>query len=241
MNNALLATLVAGVICAAFVHNPPPQKPLSVADGRNLVLDKTIRALNGIRTIKYRQTLSIDSQTSGTSTKLKYDMYIEFSNRYPVIGFRFHQDATGHSAIYDGRKLLTVDRKSGKRSLVENPGKSSFKSLTFLFNSIVTVRANLPAISGNGSIRKEIKRINSNGRDLYSVSFDLKNGALDRLGGIMVTDGSETWRYEILIDPATFIPVEVRQSDFRNKDHYVTTFSDVELDGDYGHLITIED
>ena len=133
-----------------------------------------------------------------------------------------------------------MDKERGKSSLVENPGKSSFKGLTFLFNSIVTVRANLPPRSGNGSIRKEIKRINSNGRDWYSISFDLKNGALDRLGGIMVTDGSEAWRYEILIDPTTFIPVEVRQSDFRNKDNYVTTFSDVELDGDYGHLITIE-
>jgi len=228
---------VIGLLFFSHTYNFSATKTSCNAKDQNFVLDKTITALNGIEKIKYQQQLSINSATSGKSTKLTYDIYIAFSKEDSIIGFKFYQDAITHRTVYDGTKLLSVDKKSSKNSLIANPNKSNFKSLTFLFNSIITIRSNLLNISKNEKIKKDIKTIHLNGKDLYSISFVLKNGALDRLGGIMVTDKDEIWNYEILVDTKTFIPVEFRQSDFRNKDYYITTFSDLEIDKDYGYLI----
>ncbi|TDE15246.1 hypothetical protein [Dyadobacter psychrotolerans] len=238
MYSTYLIKAVSFLLCFSQLHILSPEKPSVTLKNQDLVLNKTITALNSIKKIKYQQKLSINSATSGKSTELMYDIYIEFLKEDPIIGFKFYQDAIDHSTIYDGTKLLSVDKKRSKKNLIENPNKSNFKSLTFLFNSIITIRSNLLSISKNENIEKDIKTIHLKGKDLYSISFVLKNSALDRLGGIMATNKNEIWNYEILVDQKTFIPVEVRQSDIRNKDYYITTFSDIEIDKDYGYLIS---
>lgn len=199
------------------------------------IIQRTISKLNKINTIKYRQVFDQKLEKENRFNHVESDVYIEFLPTVEPIGFKFNVATRDYTTIYDGQKIYGSDTKTGKNWFTENPVKSNFSGQSFLYNSIPAIRSNLPVILRNDDIAKTISVIKKGG--YYSIHFNMKKSVLNRLGGVQPIGDTRVTHYEIIIDTNTLLPVEIKQSDFKNKDFYVTTFSDISIDSDHSHLL----
>ena len=117
--------------------------------------------------------------------------------------------------------------------LVEKqPGINRFSSMSFFYNSIVTLRNSLKTIATDGRISKTLADTIVNGKPCYQVKFALHNRVLENFGSFRDLTTDRNILYNVVVDKQTYLPALVLQTNnVTPQDYVLTRFSDYSLDG----------
>lgn len=215
------------IICllTAF-HQPTP--PVGATE----VLHRTLAKLTSLKTAQYQYYRDVNYKSESYRNELSGSVYLDFQQARNPIGYWFQTDSDTHKMIYNGETLLSIDKTEKTMRVEKNPGVTSFSSMSFFYNSIVTLRNSLQSIADDEQILKTLADTIVNSKPCYQVTFSLHSRALKNLGGFSNLTTDRIIMYTIAVNKQTYLPALVLQTNnITPQDYVLTRFSDYSVNG----------
>jgi peroxiredoxin len=205
---ALLATGVKTVSCL------PIRK-----DSAQEVLAKVVERLGSLKSIRYRYQAQFHYESEGRHLEREADCFLDFTSRDTLTGVRYQFHSTGFIAVFNGSEQFHCQKKTGTMTINRNPTRNQAGNAPFLYNSLFSLRNALPAILGDVSVPKTLSdTVVGNARRL-AIGFELHQKWIGYAGNMVQMTENRKTRYLILIDPGTYLPVDIIQSNNVNQDY----------------------
>ena len=193
------------------------------------VLNSVSQKLNSLFSVSYSYIREMRYYADNYDSKDTASMYIEFSPALPM-GVRFQAARNGDLYIYDGKRILDID---ANMMTIDSSTASSERMLSnsFLYNSMASLRNNLPMIIKSDSFSKVLSDTVLNGRQLLSIRMEAAGTYLGAVTGTGRMDDPSLRRpYFLLVDKKTLLPYQfvsklVNGAD--DRDYIRVTYSDV--------------
>lgn len=214
MKYFLLLTIVfvVSTIAVEAQTNPVPE-----------ALSAMSKKLASLKSISYQYYREINNPANSYFTKLTGTCYIDFDQTDKRSVSRFRMESDDYISIYNGTELFTLNKTTKTCSLTEQPQPRSFGSLSFFFNSIQTLRSVLPQLAENDTVAKHQRSDTIIQDKTYKlIQLDLHRSSLQYLGSAMPFTKDVTISYRIVIDPVTWLPYQVMESNNIDKEGYNT-------------------
>ena len=213
------------VLLIAFHHSALPV----TADE---VLQHTLTKLISLKTVQYQYYRDVNYRSESYRNELLGNIYLDFQQAQNPTGFWFQMDSDVDKMIYNGETLLTMNKTEKTMRVEKQPGIKNFSSVSFFYNSIVTLRNSLKTIVGNEQISKTLTDTIVNGKPCYQVKFALRSQVLENLGGFKNLTTDRTIIYKVVVDKQTYLPALVLQTNnMTPQDYVLTRFSEYSLNG----------
>ena len=139
------------------------------------VLEKTVLKLNSFKEISYNYYRSINYFSEDYHAESKATTFVDFDKSDTLLMFKFQFENQQSKIIYNGTERFSLNKKEKTIKIDHTPTREGFESLSFLLNSIITLRNSLPAIIADKKILKKLSDTVINNKDYYLVSFILEN------------------------------------------------------------------
>lgn len=219
-NNLVLAMAIA---LANGIGTPGWTQPKTATAEQ--IISRMSQTLQEKPTLRYRYQRELNYFSEGIHHELSADCYLDFSVKNPVLGFRYQVQDSDMLAVFNGSETFSANKRNGTLRVDAQPDHSRFESMSFFYNSPVTLRAALPTLLADQTIPKTVADTLIQKQLFYVVRFDLKQKTLGYLGtSYRLITLNRIIRYRLLIDQATWLPVEVVQSNNSNQDFTKTRF-----------------
>ncbi|GAB4021264.1 hypothetical protein [Spirosoma koreense] len=207
-------------------HRPTP--PVSADD----VLQRTLARLTALKTVRYQYYRDVNYRSESYRNELSGSMYLDFQQGKNPVGFWFQIDSDVNKLIYNGETLLTLDKTEKTMRVEKQPSINSFSSISFFYNSIVTLRNSLKFITADTKIPKTLVDTTVYGKPCYQVRFALQSRVLENLGRFKELTTERVIIYKVIVDKQTYLPTLVLQTNnVTPQDYVLTRFSEYSLDG----------
>lgn len=204
-----------------------------IADKENdsavAVLKKVSDKLNNLKTLKYKYRMELNYSSENYRAELFADSFLDFTAVDKIIGLNYQFSNEGLLTVFNGSEKFDCNKKSKLIEIDNKPTYNSFKNVSFLFNSPVTLRKALPAVISDTAIPKTIAETNVNNQSFYVIEFVLEKKVLNRLGGYLPISLDRKTIYRLTVDKANYLPVEMLQNNNANQDYMKTGFSNIEV------------
>ena len=196
-----------------------------VANTPSDVLAKTNKALTSINAIKYDYVRELNYPSEAYLHKSRITTYLEFTGKNKPLNFIFQTDEQEKTQVYNGSELFELHKKAKSIVINRKPILKDIEHRSFLYNSLLTLRNTLPAISADASIPKTMTDTLINQIHYHVFKFTLIGKTLHNIEGYReLASSSGTINYQLLVDKTTFLPIEVLQTNSRNSDYIKTRF-----------------
>jgi peroxiredoxin len=192
------------------------------------ILAQVSKRLSELTAISYQYKRELNYASEDYFHELVVDTYLEFSPTDNNLGFRYQADDEQHFQVNNGSEIFILNKKSKTAIIDSKPTLNSVQHASFLYNSPVTLRHMLPQILKDDAITKTITDTTLNGNNYHAIRFELKDKAMNNVSGYRELEGI-TIRYQLLIDPANYFPVEVLQRNSLNNDFIRTRFTTIDF------------
>jgi len=212
-----------------FSENPQQFFDYKKKESAEEVLKKVSNNLSNLKSLNYKYRMELNYSSEGYRSELTADSYLNFTSVDKIIGLKYQFNSEELLAVFNGSEKFDCNKKSKLIKIDNKPASDSFKSVSFLFNSPVTLRNSLPAIISDTSIPKTLAETSVNNRNFYVIEFVLEKKTLDRLGGYTPISLDRKIIYRLTVDKANYLPVEILQSNNANQDYMKTGFSNIEV------------
>lgn len=199
------------------------------SDSAKTVLKKVSDKLNDLKTLKYKYRIELNYSSENYRSEITADSYMDFTSVDKIIGLNYQFSNEELLTIFNGSEKFDCNKKSKSIKIDDKPTYDSFKNVSFLFNSPVTLRKALPTIISDTAVPKTVAETNVNNRRFYVIEFVLEKKVLNRLGGYLPVSMDRKTIYRLTVDKANYLPVEILQSNDANRDFMKTGFSDIEI------------
>ena len=222
----LLYITSVGTCGQAYANKPDLNTVLA-----NEILLKTHKILSKAKTVQYKTHLYLNYPLERYKRTQLDHLCLNFTSGNQFLDFRFILNNNKNILIFNGIDQLTIN-KSNKTIKVSKPELSDFKSITAFFNSIVTLRKNIPLLVSDKSTTKFVSDTIINNVSYFLISIDTGNKVLLRLGGYTKIDSDHSVKnvYKILVEKESYLPKQVIQSKGQSLDAKIVTFDNIELD-----------
>lgn len=208
----LTIIFVASTIPVEAQKNPVPAAMLAM-----------VKKLGSLKSISYQYYREINNPANSHFSKLEGTCYIDFDQADKRSVSRFRMESNENISIYNGTELFGLDKTKKTYSLIEQPQPGSFGNQSFFFNSIQTLRSVLPQLIESDTIAKHPLNDTIIQDKIYKlVQLDLHRSSLQYLGSTMRFTKDVTIYYRIVIDPATWFPYQVLESNNIDNEGYNT-------------------
>lgn len=186
--------------------------------------------LRSLKTISYHYSREFNYPSEGYINKSEGEMYIDFDRQNDLAGFRYqYKDDQGFS-IFNNTEIfdaLSSQMTIATRKLVN---QTQLEGKSALYNSLVTMRNALPSIIGNAGIAKSVKDTTISGKTCYELEFLLHDRLINFLGtGFSMVNQKRTFRYLLIADKNTLLPLTLLQLEANSKDLNRTDFTNINL------------
>jgi thiol-disulfide isomerase/thioredoxin/outer membrane lipoprotein-sorting protein len=186
-------------------------------------LSAVAKKLASLKSISYQYYREINNSANNYFNKLTGTCYIDFDQIDKRSVSRFRMDSDDYISIYNGTELFTLNKTTKTYSLIEQPQPRSFGSQSFFFNSIQTLRSVLQQLAESDTIAKhQLNDTIIQDKTYKLVQLDLHRSSLQYLGSTMRFTKDVTITYLIVIDPVTWLPYQVLESNNIDKEGYNT-------------------
>lgn len=199
----------------------------------DLILMKVSKKLNSIEAIRYDLTRELNYPSQEYLVISEWPSYYCFSEIEQPLRFTFQIEDENSESIYNGTENFLLDKENKTIDIKENPGEKYFESLSFFYNSIITLRNVLPMLIKDEDAIKTVTDSLINNRTFKLVTINIGKRRIQNLGtGFDSMQTEYDFIYEIMIDPSTYLPVEILQKN--NLDSYFikTNFKNINLNPD---------
>lgn len=202
--------------------------PNTAADASE-VLGKVLNKLTGLKTLSYTYKRVIDYPGEGYHDETAVNSYLDFEPSAQLIGLRYQFSNNDLLAVYNGSESFHCDKKEKTISVDNSPKAESFKYSSYLFNSYLTLKNALPVIISDNNIPKLLYDTIVANKRFFVANIILKNKTLNSLGEYVPTTQELKFSYKLIIDKASFMPVEVIQNTLNTRDLTKTQFTSIDL------------
>jgi len=199
--------------------NPAPPALLAMA-----------KKLSSLKSISYTYYREINNPVNNYFNKLTGTCYVDFNQTDKISVSRFRMETDAYTSIYNGSELFNLNKTTQTYSLTEQPNPRSFSSQSFFFNAIPTIRSMVQQIADSDTIPKHQRDTTIQNKTYKIVQVDFHRSSLQYLGSTMRFTKDVTIYYRIVIDPLTWLPYQVLESNSIDKERYntKTVFTDID-------------
>lgn len=191
------------------------------------VLRKLLDKLNSYQTISYHYYRSINYFSEDYHNEANGTTFLDFGSSDEILGSKYQLETEQYKMVFNGAEAFNLNKKEKTIRIYYKPKPTDFASLSLFANSIVTLKKGLPAIIADKEITKTLADTSIAGKSYYLVTFVLQNNTLSGTGTFDKTTIKRTFFYKIVIDKASYLPLQVNQTnDAQPKDYMLTTFTD---------------
>lgn len=193
------------------------------------VLKRMADKLNTIKTLRYRYNREISYPSENYKASTSASIFIDFSSKDTLLGFRYQINDAGYTNIFNGTEQFDLNGRDKTIRLQQQPSASSFRSISYFYNSIITLKRIIPAVLSDETITKELTEDD----EYYTVLVSLNKRAFNYLEGFSAITAERMINYRIFIDKKTLLPRRIIQTNNVNDDLVQTDFSDIEIAASY--------
>jgi thiol-disulfide isomerase/thioredoxin len=188
------------------------------------ILTKTVTNLLAMQKVKYRYIREISYVADNYFSKDSADCYFEFDKN---VASRFQLNSDNSLQVYNGSEYFSLDKQAKSYELHIQPKQKLFSNFSFFFNSIPALKNALPDVVNNDSVGKSAYDTIIANKAYKVLRLTLHNKVIGYLGGFEHITTKMDFYYDLILDPATYIPIQVIERNSLNKgDHTITTFKD---------------
>jgi peroxiredoxin len=191
------------------------------------VLNKVMGRLNSLKAVSYNYKRIEDYPGEGYHEEMSVDAYLDFTPAAQLIGLRYQFSNNDILSVYNGSEDFYCNKKEKTITVSNSPDINSFKNSSNLLNSPVSLKNALPGIIADETIPKLLFDTTIANKKFYVVDAVLKNKTLNSMGDYVPTTIDLKFSYKIIIDKATFMPVEILQQTLNSKDINRTLFTNI--------------
>lgn len=128
-------------------------KPVSSADS---VLSNVYKTLNGLKNIKYYGTRELNYASENYRNVSSWTSYYDFQSTDTLTGFRYQIDDAVSKSIFNGTESFHLNKTAKTIHINDHPIKKNFDDLSYLYNSIITLRNVLPLLINDKTATKSV-------------------------------------------------------------------------------------
>lgn len=190
------------------------------------VLKRMADKLDSIHTLRYNYNRQISYPSENYKANTSGNIFLDFSSRDTVLGFRYQIDDADYSNIFNGTEQFDLNRKNKTIHFQPKPSAKSFRSISYFYNSIITLKRIIPDVLADETINKQLTEED----DHYTVRLSLNKRMFNYLEGFSTLTTERVIYYMILINKTTLLPFRIIQTNNVNDDLIQTDFSNIEID-----------
>jgi thiol-disulfide isomerase/thioredoxin len=204
------------MVCCQVTKNTSAQNTKDAI----VVLEKLQAKLQSIKRISYDFTRGIHYFSENYHASDSEKVYLDFTNPDSILGFKYQTQSKNGKGIFNGSESFYVSESDTTIDINYRPGIKSFQSLSFLYNSPVTLRFAISAILKDKAISKTLIDTTINTKPCYLLRVTMKNKALNGLGDFSKFTIQRDIIYKIVIDKKTYLPLFVTQTNNDKPEDY---------------------
>jgi len=221
----LLLTLIM-VLWQDPVSATGPHPGISSPDS---ILNEVAQKLNTLKKFEYEITRELSYQTENYHNVSTWKVFYDFETTDTLTGFKYQVEDAASKEVYNGAEKFNLDKKARTMQVDDHPGRSSFQHLSFLYNSITTLKNILPLLINDPTVIRIVTDTTIDGVPYTRITLNLGRRRIQNLGhGLDGMDTKYNFIYQLLLQKATGLPYEVIQINDANDDRITTTFTHLE-------------
>lgn len=204
------------------------QNAISNQQGAISVLQKVSNKLNGLTTLSYDLARELNYASENYHNNSEWLCYLNFELNDTPVGFKYQIKSSTSNEFFNGTEKFELDKTAKTIKIKNNPQKNDFSSLSFFYNSIITLRNILPLLIADKNSIMVVKDTTINNHLFEVVTTNIGKRRIQNLGedfDIMQTKSN--FIYKITIDKSNNLPTEILQKNDLNDDFIKTNFNNI--------------
>lgn len=175
------------------------------------ILQKMLNQITAIKNISYKYRRELNYPSEGYFRETIADTYLDFTSDNQILGLRFQFSDADSLMIFNGSEIFYLDKKNKTIDVTNKPKRNYIDSVSFLYNSPVTLKNIIPKIIADKTIPRSLMETKINGKDFYVVEFVIDKFGFDLYGNFHSVKLERKLTYKITVDKNDFMPIEVLQ------------------------------
>ncbi len=194
----------------------------------NYILKKVSDKLNGLTTFTYDIRRELNYASENYRNISEWSCYFNFTTNDAPVGFKFQISSSNYIEFFNGTEKFELNKIAKTIQVNNNPQKNDFNSLSYLYNSILTLRNILPLLIADRNSIKSVKDTTIDNQLFEVVSINIGKRRIQNLGeGLDIMQTKSDFIYEIMIDKSSNLPKEILQRNDLNDDFIKTSFNNI--------------
>jgi thiol-disulfide isomerase/thioredoxin len=194
------------------------------------VLQKSSNKLNSLSAIGYDLKRELNYASENYHNISEWSCYLNFDTTNTTVGFKYQIVDSTSNNFFNGTEKFELNKASKTIQINNNPKKQDFKSLSYLYNSIVTLRNILPLIISDQNSTKTVSDTIIDSHPYEVVTINIGKRRIQNLGeGFDAMQTKFNFIYKITIDKINNMPIEVLQKNELNDDFIKTNFTNINI------------
>lgn len=175
------------------------------------VVQKTIDKLNSLKTVGYNYRRELNYASEKFLHELNASAYLDFGSPDKTLGVKFQFADRDRIDAFNGTEYFSRNTKTKTIRVNNKPGRDELERNSYLVNSLVSLKSNLPKILADATIRRSVSTGTVDGKDVYVIEYVLDKFGMDLFGEFSQQKLARPLTYRITVSKDSFIPVEVLQ------------------------------
>lgn len=195
------------------------------------VMARVSRKLHTLKSIKYDDIRELNYPSENYHVVSTWASYYDFKSTDTLAGFKYQIEDTASKRVFNGTEEFFLDKKARTMQIDDHPGKNNFRGLSFLYNSLVTLRNVFPILISDIAAVKTVSDTTIDRTSCILITADIGKRRIQNLGtGFDAMQTRNKFIYKIAVDKDTWLPLEVLQINDLNNDLIKTTFKNIEIE-----------
>lgn len=218
------------LICILLTYPAYSQDSKTNQEKAVSVLIKVSEKLNSFSAFTYDLKRELNYASENYQNFSEWSGYYNFDPTIVSIGFSYQINDLTSNNFFNGTEMFELAKANQTIKINTAPEKNDFKSLSFFYNSLITLRNILPKIIQEQASIQAIADTIINNHPYQIVTINLGKRRIQNLGeGFDEMQTPYNFIYKIIIDEMNYLPVEILQGNDLNDDFIKTNFNNIHL------------
>lgn len=218
------------LICILLTYPAYSQDSKTNQEKAVSVLIKVSEELNSFSAFTYDLKRELNYASENYQNFSEWSGYYNFDPTIASIGFSYQISDLTSNNFFNGTEMFELAKANQTIKINTAPEKNDFKSLSFFYNSLITLRNILPKIIQEQTSIQAIADTIINNNPYQIVTINLGKRRIQNLGeGFDEMQTPSNFIYKIIIDEMNHLPVEILQGNDLNNDFIKTNFSNIHI------------
>lgn len=221
----LILTVFLNIILPAISQNSVQIQQEAIP-----VLKNMSKKLNELTTFSYDLKRELNYSSENYRNVSEWSCYFNFDPAISILGFKYQINSASTNDYFNGTEKFELNNTDKTIQINSSPQKKDFNSLSYLYNSMVTLRSILPLLTEDKQSIKTATDTIVNNQHYTLVTINIGKRRIQNLGeGFDLMQTKSNFIYKLIIDKKNNLPIEVLQKNDLNNDFIKTSFNNINV------------